>query len=190
MGPVRKALLVFPLALIVAVGWIRLVHRPSEVEDAVLSAAEAGAFRIAGGYTYNGEVECRVDEVEGFHGQDLYLCKLGFRGLDVPGGQYIYAAMVDGELHTRQTDPAEIPTRTLAWEPRASFSSASRPGSSTRYTWTWCTSFLGAASHCSIIWGPGPSTWRGRGSLTALGSRISPSASSSEATEPGTRPSA
>ena len=77
----------------------------------MLSAAEAGAFPIAGDYTYKGEVECRVEEVEGFHGQDLYLCKLGFKGLDVPGGQYIYAAVVGGKLHTHQSDPAEIPAR-------------------------------------------------------------------------------
>jgi hypothetical protein len=48
--------------------------------------------------------------VEGFHGQDLYLCKLGVKGLDL-GGHYMYAAMVAGELHTHQTDPAEIPAR-------------------------------------------------------------------------------
>ncbi len=110
-GAVGKALLVLALALVVAVGWFWLAHRPSEVEKAVLSAAEAGAFPIAGGHTYNGEVECRIEEVVGFHGQDLYLCKLGFKGLDVPGGQYIYAAMVGGKLHTHQTDPAEIPAR-------------------------------------------------------------------------------
>ncbi len=49
--------------------------------------------------------------MEAFRGQDLYLCKLGFKGLDVPGGQYVYAAMVGGTLHTHQTDPAEIPGR-------------------------------------------------------------------------------
>jgi hypothetical protein len=105
----RKALLVIPIALFVVLAWIWLAHRPSEVEKAVQSAAEAGAFPIAEGYTY-GEIECRVEEEEGFHGQDLYLCKLGVKGLDL-GGQYIYAAMVAGELHTHQTDPAEIPAR-------------------------------------------------------------------------------
>lgn len=99
------------MALSVIIVWIRLVHRPSEVEEAVLSAAEAGAFPIAGSYTYSGEVDCRVEEVEAFQGQDLYLCKLGFMGLHDPGGQYIYAAVVGGKLHTHQTDPAEIPGR-------------------------------------------------------------------------------
>jgi hypothetical protein len=104
-------LLVAITALSVTFAWIWLVHRPTEVEEAVLSAAEAGAFPIEGGYTYNGEVDCRVEDVEAFRGKDLYLCKLGFKGLDVPGGQYIYAAMVGGTLHTHQTDPAEIPGR-------------------------------------------------------------------------------
>jgi hypothetical protein len=48
--------------------------------------------------------------VEAVQGQDLYLCKLGVKGLDL-GGHYMYAAMVAGELHTHQTDPAEIPAR-------------------------------------------------------------------------------
>lgn len=87
----------FIVAVFVVLAWIWLVHRPSEVEKSELSAAEAGAFPIAGGYTYNGEVDCRVEEVEAFHGQDLYVCKLGFKGPDVPGGQYIYAALVDGK---------------------------------------------------------------------------------------------
>ena len=91
----RKALLIIPVALFV-VGWIWLVHRPSEVERPVRSAAEAGVFPIGGGYMYNGEVECRVE------GQDLYVCKLGIEGLhDVPGGQYIYAAVVDDAACTR-----------------------------------------------------------------------------------------
>jgi hypothetical protein len=106
---VRKALLILPVALLI-VGWIWLVHRPSEVEKAVLSAAEAGALPIAEGHEYNGEVECQVEEEEAFHGQDLYLCKLGVKGLDFDlGGRYIYAAIVGGKLHTHQTDPAEIP---------------------------------------------------------------------------------
>jgi hypothetical protein len=111
-GLVRKALLLL-LAIAIAlfvVGWIWLVHRPSEVERAVRSAAEAGAFPIGGGYMYNGEVECRVEEVGAVHGQDLYLCKLGLEGLDeVPGGQYIYAAIVDGRLYTHRSNPILIP---------------------------------------------------------------------------------
>jgi hypothetical protein len=111
---VRKAVLVLSIALLVALAWIWLVNRPSEVEKAVLSAAEAGAFPIAEGDTYDGEIECRVEEVNGFQGQDLYLCKLGLKGLDFDlGGQYLYAAVVGGELHTHQTDPAEIPMRVV-----------------------------------------------------------------------------
>jgi hypothetical protein len=106
----RKALLIVPLALFVIIGWIWLVHRPNEVEGAVRSAAEAGAFPIGGGYTYNGEVECRVEEEGTVRGQDLYLCKLGLEGLDdVPGGQYLYAAVVDGSLYTHKTNPHLIP---------------------------------------------------------------------------------
>ena len=104
-------LLIAITVLSIIVGWIWLVHRPSEVEKAVQAAAEAGAFPPAVGYMYSGDVDCRVEEVEAFLGHDLYLCKLGFKGLDVPGGQYIYAAIVDGKLHTHQTDPAEIPGR-------------------------------------------------------------------------------
>jgi hypothetical protein len=110
-GAMRKVLLILPVALFV-VGWIWLVHRPSEVERAVGSAAEAGAFPIAGGHTYNGQVECRVEETGAVHGQDLYLCKLGLEGLgDVPGGQYLYAAIVDGSLLTHRTNPGLIPGR-------------------------------------------------------------------------------
>lgn len=113
-----RKLALLPLVAItvlsVIVGWIWLAHRPSEVEKAVLSTAEAGAFPPAGAFLvpgsdpYDGQIECRVEEVEAFQGQDLYLCKLGVKGLD-GGGEYIYAAMVGGELHTHQTDPAEIP---------------------------------------------------------------------------------
>jgi|SRR5215211_7969450 len=112
VGPVKKALLVLPVALFVFLAWIWLVHRPSEVESAALSAAEAGALPNAERNEYSGEVECRVEEEGAFRGQDIYLCKLGVKGLDFDlGGRYIYAAMVGGTLHTHQTDPAEIPGR-------------------------------------------------------------------------------
>ncbi len=113
MRKLALLLLVAIAALSVIFGWQWIVHRPSEVEKAVLAAAEAGAFPIAGGYTYDGEVDCRVEDVEAFRGQDLYVCKLGFKGLDVPGGQYVFAAMVGGKLHTHQTDPAEIPAKVI-----------------------------------------------------------------------------
>ena len=47
--------------------------------------------------------------------------------------------------------------------PRASCSSASERGSSTRSTSTWCLSCSGAASACSTISAPGRSTWSARG---------------------------
>lgn len=113
----KKALLIVPLVALVAllvVGWIWLAQRPIEVERAVRSAAQAGMFPIGGGYTYNGEVECRVEEEGTIHGEDLYLCKLGLEGLDdVPGGQYIYAAVVDGSLYTHKTNPVLIPGQIL-----------------------------------------------------------------------------
>ena len=106
------------MALSVILGWIWLVHRPSEVEKAVLSVAEAGAFPpagaslVPGSAPYDGQIECRVEEVEAFQGQDLYLCKLGVKGLD-NGAEYIYAVMVGGKLHTHQTDPASIPAKAI-----------------------------------------------------------------------------
>jgi hypothetical protein len=99
---VRKLALLLIVAitvLSVIVGWVWPAHRASEVEKAVLSTAEAGAFPPAGAFLvpgsdpYDGQIECRVEEVEAFQGQDLYLCKLGVKGLD-GGGEYIYAAMV------------------------------------------------------------------------------------------------
>ena len=116
---VRKLALLLLIAitvLSVIVGGIWLVHRPSEVEKAVLSAAEAGAFPPPNAFLvprsnpYDGQIECRVEVEEAFQGQDLYLCKLGVKGLD-NGAEYIYAVMVGGKLHTHQTDPAEIPAK-------------------------------------------------------------------------------
>jgi hypothetical protein len=109
-------LLIAITVLSVVVGGIWLVHRPSEVEKAVLSAAEDGAFPpphsvlVPGSNPYDGQIECRVEEEEAFQGQDLYLCKLGVKGLD-NGAEYIYAVMIGGKLHTHQTDPAEIPAK-------------------------------------------------------------------------------
>ena len=106
------------VALFVVLAWMWLVQRPSEVEKAVLSAAEAGAFPpphaflVPGSNPYDGQIECRVEEEEAFQGQDLSLCKLGVKGLD-NGAEYIYAVMVGGKLHTHQTDPAEIPAKVM-----------------------------------------------------------------------------
>ena len=118
MRKLALLLLVAITALSVIFGWIWLVHRPSEVEKAVLSAAEAGAFPPAGAFLvpgsepYDGQIECRVEEEGAFQGQDLFLCKLGVKGLD-SGGEFMYAAVVGGKLHTHQTDPAEIPAEVI-----------------------------------------------------------------------------
>ena len=116
MRKLALLLLIAITVLSVIAGGIWLVHRPSEVEKAVLSAAEADAFPpphaflVPGSNPYDGQIECRVEEVEAVQGRDLYLCKLGVKGLN-GGGEYIYAAMVGGKLHTYQTDPAEIPAK-------------------------------------------------------------------------------
>jgi hypothetical protein len=109
---VRKvALLLLIGALFVTFVWmIWLANRPTAIESTVLSEAETGAFPLEGDYTYDGQVECRVEDVEAFHGEDLFICRLGLNGVDA-GGQYVYAALVDGVLHTHQTDPADIPAR-------------------------------------------------------------------------------
>ena len=107
----RKPVLVLLVAtLLVIVAWIWLANRPSEIERAVISAAEAGDFPLATGYSYNGQIDCRVANPRAFRGQDVFVCKLG---LSVPddGGQYVYAALVDGELHTHETDPDAIRAR-------------------------------------------------------------------------------
>ena len=109
---VRKLVALLLLAtLSVTSAWIWLANRPSEIEKAVMSAAEAGAFPLATGNSYDGHIDCRVSEPNAFHQQDLFLCKLGLNGLGGLGGQYVYAAMLDGELHTHDTDPGAIPGR-------------------------------------------------------------------------------
>ena len=89
---------------------IWLANGPTAIERAVLSEAERALSRPKGDYTYDGQVECRVDDAETFHGQDLFICRLGLNGVNA-GGQYVYAALVDGVLHTHQTDPTDIPAR-------------------------------------------------------------------------------
>ena len=99
-------------ALTVIVAWIWLANRPSEIERAVLSAAEAGEFPLTTGYSYNGQIECRVADPHAFRGRDVFVCKLGLSGLD-EGGQYVYTALLDGALHTHETDPDAIRARVL-----------------------------------------------------------------------------
>src|SRR5215212_8605827 len=60
----------------------------------------------------------------------------------------------------RRRSPA---TRTWAWAPRASCSSASERDSWMRSTSTWCRSCSGAASACSTTSARGRSTWSARG---------------------------
>jgi hypothetical protein len=109
----KVALMLLIVALSVTlVGMIWLVGRPTAIEKAVLSEAEAGVFPLEWDLTYDGQVECRVEDVNAFHGEDLFLCRLGLNGVDA-GGQYVYAALVDGVLHTHQTDPTDIPARAL-----------------------------------------------------------------------------
>jgi len=75
---------------------IGLANRPTAIARAVVSKAETGAFPLEDDYTYDGQVECRVEDVEAFHGEDhLFICRLGLNGVDA-GGQYVYAALVDG----------------------------------------------------------------------------------------------
>ncbi len=112
MIPMKKvALLLLIGALSITLVWmIWLVNRPTAIERAVLSEAEAGAFPLEGDSSYAGQVECRVEDVEAFHGHNLFIWRLGLNGVDA-GGQYVYAELVDGVLHTHQTDPADIPAR-------------------------------------------------------------------------------
>ena len=100
----------------------------------------------------------------------------GNHPLDVPvfvvSGSVPQAWVYEGSPFTFVTDglealwskPKRSPaTRTSAWAPRASCSSASERDSSTRSTSTWCPSCSGAASACSTISAPGRSTWSARG---------------------------
>jgi hypothetical protein len=99
-------------SLSVTLVWvIWLANRPTAIERAVLSEAEAGAFPLEGDFTYDGQVECRVEGAEAFHGQGLFICRLGLNGVNA-GGQYVYAALVDGVLHTpTRRNPTDIPAR-------------------------------------------------------------------------------
>jgi len=109
--PMRKALLLLLVAaLAVIVAWIWLANRPSEIETAVLSSAEAGDFPLTMGSSYNGQIECRVADPHGFRGRDVFVCKLGLSGID-DGGLYVYAALLNGALHTHETDPNAIQSR-------------------------------------------------------------------------------
>jgi dihydrofolate reductase len=67
---------------------------------------------------------------------------------------------LESALDQAQRSPA---TRTSAWAPPASCSSASERDSWTRSTSTWCPSCSAGASDCSTISAPGRSTWSARG---------------------------
>src|SRR5215210_9534890 len=60
-----------------------------------------------------------------------------------------FTFVTDGLESAIEQAKAVAATRTSAWSARASCSSASERGSSTRYTSTWCLSCSGTASGCS-----------------------------------------
>jgi hypothetical protein len=109
----RIVLLSLVLAIVLALAVVRvwLANKPSEVEREFLSAAREGAFSLPTSSSYDGQVDCRVSEPDAFRGQDIFLCKLGVEGPDGVAGQYLYVALVDGRLHTHETDPITIPGR-------------------------------------------------------------------------------
>jgi hypothetical protein len=107
----KAALLLLLTALAIATAWFWLANQPSDVENEVSAAARAGSFPSHAGYPYDGQVDCRVAEPNAFHGHDIFLCKLGLKGLEDLGGQYVYVALINGELHTHDTDPDAIPGR-------------------------------------------------------------------------------
>ena len=104
-----RLLLLTGLALAGAFVW--LADRPSDVEKEVLFAARAGSFPLVTGYSYDGRVDCRVSEPDAFQGHDIFLCKLGLKDLEGLGGQYVSVALINGQLHTHDTDPEAIPGR-------------------------------------------------------------------------------
>ena len=110
VGLVRKALLVLIVTLFVALAWMWLVHRPSEVDKAVQSAAEAGAFPIAGGYKYSGEVDCQSKR---WRPSTDRICMSASWDSSVVMFRAGSTSTRPSErnLHTHQTDPAEIPGR-------------------------------------------------------------------------------
>jgi len=114
----RSGLVAFAvsLALLAALGGlIWWIHRPTSIEAAVWDAAQEGAFPFTGpaaALSYTGAVDCQIYDQAAFQGHDLYICKLGLEGVE-NGGQYVFAALVDGELHTHDSDPVLIPGRIL-----------------------------------------------------------------------------
>jgi hypothetical protein len=107
----KGAVLLVLSALVLASAWIWLSHRPSDIEQEVLSAARAGSFPQTK-RSYDGQVDCRVSEPKALQGQDIFLCKLGLKGVPFElGGQYVYVALINGELHTHATDSEAIPGR-------------------------------------------------------------------------------
>jgi D-alanyl-D-alanine dipeptidase len=112
----RSGLVAFAVSLAVLAalgGLIWWAQRPTSVERAVWDAAQDGAFPFtdpAAASRYAGTVDCQIYDQAAFEGHDLYICKLGLEGVE-NGGQYVLAALVDGELHTHDTDPALIPGR-------------------------------------------------------------------------------
>lgn len=108
----KVALLLVVGALSVALVWmIWLANRPTAIERAVLSEAEAGAFPLEGDYTYDGQVECRVEDVEAFQGEDLFICRLGLNGVDAGGSMCTRRLWTAYFTRTRRTQRISRPGR-------------------------------------------------------------------------------
>jgi hypothetical protein len=87
------------------------------VAKAMLAEAQAGRFQPPpSGHHYQGPVDCRVDTPNGFHGNAIYLCKIGISGTQ-RGHLYEWGAWAGGRLHTHATDPKLIPTVTGPFDP-------------------------------------------------------------------------
>jgi hypothetical protein len=84
----------------------------------MLALAQADRFqRAPAGTTYDGPVDCRVDDPHGFDGHPVYLCAIALVGQEPTGHLWEWGTLVEGTLHTHRTDPTEIPTITGAWDP-------------------------------------------------------------------------
>ena len=87
------------------------------VAKAMLKEAQAGRFQPPpSGHLYQGPVDCRIDQRRGFHGNAIYLCKIGISGMP-DGHLYEWGAWANGRLHTHATDPKLIPTVTGPFDP-------------------------------------------------------------------------
>ena len=87
------------------------------LESDVLRQARAGRFQAAPkGYHYGRPIECRIDRPKGFHGADIYLCKIAIVKLPY-AFLWEWSAYYKGQVHTHRTDPKLIPTITGPFDP-------------------------------------------------------------------------